>query len=141
MKEIYTQPNSCFCLRIRKASAAVTKFYDNMLIPSGVTVRQYSLLFNISQAKDCSVKELADMTELDRSTLARSLKPLFNQCLVVDTSQPRARNSKLELTEAGKATLEQAKLLWEKAQFELMQKLGCERVNGLEKVLQSLDCL
>ncbi|MDR2354996.1 MAG: MarR family transcriptional regulator, partial [Clostridiales Family XIII bacterium] len=53
---------ACYCLRTRKASAAVTKFYDNILEPCGVTVRQYSLLLNVSKTERCSVKELADMT-------------------------------------------------------------------------------
>jgi DNA-binding MarR family transcriptional regulator len=135
-------PASCYCLKIRKASAAVTKLYDNILEPCGVTVRQYSLLFNISyRSNHCSVKELADMAELDRSTLARSLKPLFLQGLIVDTSRPGTRNSQLELTEAGKETLERAKILWSNAQLALMQKFGDEGLAALEKVLRLLEVL
>jgi len=103
---------SCYCLKTRGASAALTKFYDNKLAPCGVAVRQYSLLLDISRAENCSVKELAEMTELDRSTLARSLKPLYQQGLVIDTKEPGTRNSRLELTKAGKQTVERANYLW-----------------------------
>lgn len=132
---------ACYCLRTRRASAAVTKFYDNMLESCGVTVRQYSLLLNISQAEYCSVKELADMTELDRSTLARSLKPLYHHGLVIDIKEPGTRNSQLELTNAGKETVEYAKQLWTEAQKAVKLKLGEDGLHSLEKVLDLLEAL
>lgn len=134
-------PTSCYCLKTRRASAVVTKFYDKTLEPCGLTVRQYSLLLNISQEECCSVKELADATELDRSTLARSLKPLFHQGLIADTSRPGARNSQLELTKAGQESLGRAKLLWAEAQRALTQKLGEGGLRSLEEVFQLLESL
>ena len=136
-----TTPTSCYCLKIRRASATVTKFYDSMLESCGVTVRQYSLLLNISQAEHCSVKELADMTELDRSTLARSLKPLYHQGLVIDTKVLGTRNSQLEVTETGKETVECAKQLWAEAQKAVKLKLGANGLHSLEKVLNLLERL
>ncbi len=134
-------PTSCYCLKIRRATATVTKHYDRVLAPCGVTVSQYSVLLNISRAEQCSIRELADMAELDRSTLARNLQPLFHQGLVVDTRQEGTRNCQLELTETGKETLECAKLLWAKAQQDVMLKLGDEGLDTLEKVLSSLEAL
>ena len=132
---------SCYCLKLRRASAAVTQFYDGMLDSCGITVRQYSLLLNISKAGQCSVRELADMTELDRSTLARSLKPLFHQKLVIDAKQQGARNSQLELTQAGMETVRLAGRSWVKAQDHVRQKLGKEGLSALEDVLNLLEAL
>jgi len=134
-------PTSCYCLKTRRASAALTKFYDNKLVPCGVTVRQYSLLLNILRAENCSVKELADMTELDRSTLARSLKPLYQQGLVIDTKEPGTRNSQLELTKAGKQTVEYANQLWAEAQKVIEQKFGAAGLQELEKVMAMLEAI
>lgn len=75
------------------------------------------------------------MAELDRSTLARSLQPLLNQGLVVDTRKPGTRNCQLELTKSGKEKLERAKLLWAEAQQDVVLKLGDQGLNELEKVL------
>jgi len=133
--------SSCYCLKTRRASAALTKFYDNKLAPCGVTVRQYSLLLNISQAENCSVKELADMTELDRSTLARSLKPLYQQALVIDTKELGTRNSQLELTRAGKQTVECANQLWAEAQEVVEEKFGEVGLQKLEMVMARLEAL
>lgn len=134
-------PTDCYCLKIRRATASVTKHYDCVLAPCGVTVSQYSLLLNISRAEQCSIRELADMAELDRSTLSRNLKPLFHEGLVVNTKQQGTRNHQLELTEAGKETLECAKRLWAEAQQDVKIKLGDEGLNALEKILGSLEAL
>jgi DNA-binding MarR family transcriptional regulator len=135
------EPSPCYCLRSRKASANVSKFYDIILEPCGVTARQFSLLLNISKAEQCSVKELADMTDLDRSTLTRSLRPLYSQGLIIDTKPPGTRNSHLELTAEGRKTLKASFQLWSKAQQSLQQKLGEEGLATLEKAFALLDNL
>lgn len=131
----------CYCLRTRKANSAVAKFYDHILEPSGVTVRQYSLLLYISQREGISVRELADMAELERSTLARTLKPLFHKGLIVDAKNPGARDSKLQLTENGQETLFQAAALWRQAQETVMEKLGAEKLAMVDEVLEMLQGL
>lgn len=135
------KPTACVCLTIRRLTAWVTKYYDQALAPCGVTVNQFSVLMNISRAEHCSVRELADMAELDRSTLARNLKPLFNQGLVADIKEPGTRNSRLELTAAGQKTIECARPLWAQAQEEVKRKLGEEGQAALEKIVASLESL
>lgn len=127
--------DSCYCLRIRKASTAVAAFYDQMLSPTGLTARQCSLLFNVSLSDRCSLRELADLTELDRSTIARSLKPLFQQGHISDVSPAGARSSQLRLTRSGRKIIEQARPLLAKAQREFSKKLGKDGVEALETVL------
>ncbi|MHC1720389.1 MAG: MarR family winged helix-turn-helix transcriptional regulator [Clostridiaceae bacterium] len=134
-------PTSCYCLKMRRASADVTKFYDRMLETSGVSVGQFSILLNISKSEKGSVKELADMAELDRSTLARSIKPLINRKLVYDGKDEGARDSKLMLTEEGKNVLEQAKALWEEAQTKMRDNLKGHGITELDKMLRALEML
>lgn len=131
----------CYCLKVRRASAVITKFYDKILSSCGITVTQFSLLINIAAEEQCSVRELADRTELDRSTLARSLKPLYQQGLVVDIKRQGARNSRLELTQTGQETVECAKKLWTLAQEKVRQTLGEEGISSLEKIFASLETL
>ena len=131
----------CYCLKIRRASAVVTKFYDDQLGACGITARQYSLLSKISGAEHCSVRELSDVAELDRSTLARSLKPLYLQKLIVDVKRPGARNSQLELTQAGRQTLARANHVWVKAQTDVRQKLGENGISWLDQMLDLLESL
>lgn len=135
------KPTSCYCLKMRRVNADVTGFYDRTLNESGVTIQQYSLLLNISKAEHGTLKELADMAELDSSTLARNIKPLFSKNLVYDAKVEGARNSKLTLTDEGKKTLVHAQKLWEDAQKKVTSVLGETGIAELEKVLKTLEAL
>ncbi|MDR1608067.1 MAG: MarR family winged helix-turn-helix transcriptional regulator [Deltaproteobacteria bacterium] len=119
-------------------SATVTKFYDQELSPSGVTIGQFSVLLNIAKAENCSVSQLADLIELDKSTLTRNLKPLFAQGLVEDAKEPGSRNCQLLLTVDGQKTLALARLLWAEAQKKIQAKLGKSGQEALEIVINAL---
>lgn len=131
----------CHCLKMRRSAGNVIKFYDNILSPSGVTVRQYSLLNKIAENEGCSVRELSDATELDRSTLARSLKPLMKAGYIEDRKEKSARNSMLYLTKEGLETCNCASELWAEAQKEYEDKIGKDKVRELESILELLQTL
>lgn len=132
---------TCHCLKMRRSAGNVIRFYDDMLSPSGVTVRQYSLLNQIGKHEGCSVRELSDAVELDRSTLARSLRPLMQAGLIEDRKEKSARNSALYLTEKGQTTCQHAYILWEEAQKVYEEKIGKDRVKELEGILEQLQNL
>lgn len=131
----------CHCLKMRRSAENVIHFYDKILSPTGLTVRQYSLLHQISEHEGCSVRELSELTELDRSTLARSLKPLLKTGYIDDKKEAGARNSKLVLSEMGAEVCSQAEKLWTLAQKQFEEKLGNDTVNTLEKILEILQAL
>ena len=132
---------SCHCLKMRRSAENTILFYDSMLKPAGITARQYSLLYQIRRNPGCSVRGLSDAVLLDRSTLARSLKPLFNAELIEDVSDKRARDNSLYLTEYGNEVCAQAEKLWEKAQQVFEDKVGSENVKLLEEILLALQTL
>lgn len=137
----YEKTVSCYCLKIRRSAAVITNYYDDVLSACGITARQYSLLYNIGTAEQCSVRELSDVTELDRSTLARGLKPLYRQNLIADKKQNGKRNCCLELTQSGKETVERATLLWNTAQENIRQKLGDDGIMWIDKISNLLETL
>ena len=132
---------TCHCLKMRRSAGNVISFYDQILKPSGVTVRQYSLLYSISEHDGCNVRELSVYMELDRSTLARSLKPLMKAGFIADAKDACARDSKLSLTEQGQQVCQEAAKLWEIAQKRFEEKLGPEQVKVLEDALEKLQTL
>ncbi|MGI6204662.1 MAG: MarR family winged helix-turn-helix transcriptional regulator [Anaerovoracaceae bacterium] len=132
---------TCHCLKMRRSAGNVIRFYDNILSPSGVTVRQYSLLNKIAENEGCSVRELSDAAELDRSTLARSLKPLMKAGYIEDRKEKSARNSVLYLTEEGVRTCDHAEKLWQRAQKEFEDKIGDSKVKELESILELFQTL
>lgn len=130
---------SCHCLKIRRSAENVIHFYDNVLASSGLTARQYSLLFAINKLGTCNVRELSEAALLDRSTLARSLKPLLQAGYIEDKKNAGARDSVLVLTEKGEQIYRQAAELWNTAQKQFEQKIGRENVEALEKLLVLLQ--
>lgn len=132
---------TCHCLKMRRSAWNVISFYDRMLEPSGITARQYSLLYSIREHEGCNIRELGDWTELDRSTLARSLKPLLKAELICDKKDAGTRDSKLSLTEKGHEICIQAEALWNKAQKLFEEKVGKAQVAQLEKILEAIQML
>lgn len=130
---------SCHCLKIRRSAENVIHFYDSVLAPSGLTARQYSLLYAISQQSGCNVRELSEAALLDRSTLARSLKPLLQAGYLEDKKYAGARDSVLVLTKMGEQKYLQSAALWDTAQKQFEQKIGRENVEALENLLMLLQ--
>lgn len=132
---------ACHCLKMRRSAENVIRFYDQLLAPSGVTVRQYSLLYAIAQHSGCNVRELSEATLLDRSTLARSLKPLMKAGYLKDSKVTGARDCVLKLTKQGQAVCDQAAGLWEVAQRKFEEKLSAAQLAALEDALTALQDL
>ncbi|MDO4326683.1 MAG: MarR family winged helix-turn-helix transcriptional regulator [bacterium] len=129
----------CHCLKMRRSAENVIHFYDNILAPSGVTVRQYSLLRAISEHSGCNVRELSEATLLDRSTLARSLKPLIQTGYITDQKASGARDSVLELTDQGVSVCKEAAGLWEIAQHQFESKFTESQLLNFENMLTILQ--
>src|SRR5271170_4229399 len=66
----------CACANLRRASRAVTQFYDAVLRPSGLRVTQFTLLQALSEAPEISQRQLAELIGIDSTTLTRTLAPL-----------------------------------------------------------------
>jgi DNA-binding MarR family transcriptional regulator len=133
--------NDCFCKQLRRASVSLTKYYDGVLLACGVTVGQYSVLFNIDLFPGSSISELAALMEADRSTLSRTLKPLFKQNLVINTKESGQRDYQLELTPAGRNVMENGRVKWTEAQTGLAARLNDQGLEAWERVMGVLEKL
>lgn len=131
----------CHCLNIRRASRAVTQFYEQVLEPSGLKVTQYSLLRNLEMVEPVSMSVLAKIMRIDRTTLNRNMKPLVNAGLITVNPGEDPRSRRVMITEVGKAALADAGELWNEAQAGLEDYLGVAELEGFEKLLSKLEAL
>lgn len=138
MPMIKKHKSNCYCINLRRAANVVTESYDRILQPTGLTVNQYSLLINISRLEVCSVSDLAGYVGLDRTTLVRSLRPLLGLGYIKDMSEKGQRNRQLQITKTGQQVLQQGEVLWRKAQSDLEQKVGKEKLEQLSEILSML---
>jgi len=144
MKPILCNPKSpspCHCLNIRRASRAVTQFYEKVLEPTGLKVTQYSLLRNLKLVESVNMSVLAKIMRIDRTTLNRNMKPLVNAGLITVNSGEDSRSRQVMLTLAGKDALVNALSLWDEAQTSLEEYLGTAELESFEKSLSKLEAL
>jgi len=125
---------TCACHRVRMASRALTRRYDEALRPCGLRATQVSLLAAVALEGALSIAALARTVGMDRSTLTRNLAPLEAEGLLALGGEGWRRSRTLALTAKGRARLKRALPLWEKAQRALQRELG-RRWDGVQRSL------
>jgi DNA-binding MarR family transcriptional regulator len=136
-----TTSSPCVCARLRRASRALTRVYDEALQPIGLTVTQFSLLRNVERMGEPTVTELADVTGHERSGLWRGLQPLARDGLLILAPGSDQRTRRVRLTDAGRDVLVRGLPGWTAAQTRVETVLGEERRGELIKLLQELESL
>jgi len=135
------QPN-CVCVNLRRLARATTQLYDQALAASGIKVTQYSLLCAIEREQPVPISALAAEVELDRTTLARNLAPLQRDGLIeLSAVVTDKRVTEVTLTRQGRAAIARARPQWERAQQQVSQKIGAERVQMLRALAEELSRL
>lgn len=132
---------ACACGRLRRATRALTQLYDDLMAPSGLRVTQYSLLVRLARDGTARMSDLADALLLDRTALSRTLDPLLERGLVSIVSGDDARTREVSLTRAGAKALRAAQPHWKRAQLQVANKLGADRLEALIATLGEIEAL
>lgn len=128
----------CTCNRLRRLTRRVTAIYDRELAAAGLRVTQYSLLAQLRAAPDASMSHLAELLDMDRTTLTRNLKPLVAAGWVrLAPSATDARAQAVNITAAGEAHWQAARAHWRRAQDEINATLGHDEVAALHSLLDT----
>jgi DNA-binding MarR family transcriptional regulator len=129
---------SCACFNLRKAARAVTQMYEAALEPSGIRATQLSVLVALSLTERAPLSRVADALLMDRTTLTRNLRPLERRGWVRTERGPDRRERYLVLAATGRAALDRALPLWEKAQGRIVEQIGRARWNALRGELDAV---
>jgi DNA-binding MarR family transcriptional regulator len=131
---------TCVCVNLRRLARTTTQLYDQALAASGIKVTQYSLLCAIEREQPVAISALAEEVELDRTTLARNLTPLERDGLIeLRAVATDKRVTEVTLTRQGRAAIARARPQWERAQQQVSQKIGAERVRMLRVLAEELS--
>lgn len=128
----------CACFNLRRASRAVTRSFDEILLRGGLRSTQFVALVAIHGAGAPALPRLARDLGLDRSTLTRNLRPLVDAGLLLVGATPPAQTATARLTSKGVATLERCVPLWQQAQSRFESKVGADTWRAL---LGGLDAI
>lgn len=137
-KQTVAKYMDCACFNLRKAARAITQLYDEAIRPSGLRCTQFSLLIATTRLEPVTVTHLAEIVVMDRTTLARNLRPLEKEGLIHVTPGDDLRTRIVTLTTRGKEVLSKAFPLWEKAQARVLKGLGQERWKALQANLKEV---
>jgi DNA-binding MarR family transcriptional regulator len=122
----------CVCSNLRRASRAVTNYYDSLLGQvTELRISQVIVLVVLYLAGPQTINELAEIMALDRTTVGRNLKPLAQQRLLSLTSGSDQRTRVATLTAQGEETLLRVLPQWEQAQAHMVSGMGQEQVDKL----------
>ena len=125
----------CACNALRKATRAVTQFYDDALKPAGMRATQFSLLATVAGSETTTMSAIAEALVMDRTTLTRNLKPLVKRGLLETVEGEDRRQRRVAITEKGAQALIDAEPLWRQAQAKIAGSLGDERWAGMVRDL------
>jgi DNA-binding MarR family transcriptional regulator len=107
--------DTCLCLHVQRAARTLARRFDDALRPVGMTSGQFSLLMSLNRPEPPTMKSVAELLAMDRTTLTAALKPLVRRKLVriaVDKDDRRSR--RLILTDDGEALLSAAVPIWKR---------------------------
>ena len=134
----------CAAFNLRKASRAITSLYDDYMRPAGFRATQTTLMMVLQQVGRISILGLSEILIMDRTTVARDLRPLVREGLVMIVKGKDRRVRIVELTPVGHDALAHVLPIWEQAQKRIIADFGAERyqsllgeLNVLVKVIRS----
>lgn len=131
--------DNCLCLHLQRAARAVARHFDELMRPTGLTSGQFSLLMSLNRPDPPTMRAVAELLAMDRTTLTANLKPLERRGFVrvrIDRNDRRSR--RLVLSAKGRAALLAAMPAWEQGHALIGPALAGRNANRLRADLRAL---
>jgi DNA-binding MarR family transcriptional regulator len=123
---------------LRRASRALTQFYDRKLRSAGLNMPQFTLLQTLATAGTITQGRLGQILVLDSTTLSRTLRPLQKKRWIRTRTGNDRRERRIELTDAGRAQFKRASPAWNRAERRVLAQLGRARLDALMVELSAI---
>jgi len=132
-----TMARMCFGHSARRTANLLTRHYNAHLAPLGLEITQVQLLAVIAEGSAGSASDIARFLGIDRSTLARNLKPLEAKGWIT-RAQSKGRRVLPTLTDDGAKMIPQLHAIWLEAQNAIASELGADRAAAYHEHLSAL---
>ena len=129
--------STCLNYNLKRTSRLVNHYYDKALKAAGVRASQFNLMVPVALRGAFSITELAALVGMERSALARNLKPLERKGWLTVTVGADRRTRVVHLARAGERVVLKAFPLWEHAERELTAALRGPLLPGLLRGLRA----
>lgn len=127
------------CAALRRASRAVTRLYDVVLLPTGLRATQVVILLAIQQHSELAQWRLADQLGVSDEALSRRLATLRKAGLVTQRIGIERSGERLyQLTPDGVRKCEEVTPYWKRAQARLCTTIGMEEWQELLRITRDI---
>ncbi len=117
---------ACALGTLRRASRAISRFYEAAFAPLNLTATQFAILVGVHLHGPVPLMRLADALSLDRTSLYRALRPLTRRGCVRTGPGRVGRERVAMLTPAGRTLLAEALPRWAECQRRFAEAFGPE---------------
>ena len=131
-----TRPSRCSA-----TARAITRRYDALARPFGITATQFSLLGTLVASGAQSISELAERRGFERTTLTRNLARLEKLGLIESRPADRGKGRVCDLSDKGRAMLEDLLPVWRRAQAEIRAELGEDGFDEADATLKRIAAI
>ena len=132
--------DACRCLHLQRAARAIARRFDAAFRPLDLTNGQFSLLMSLNRPDPASMRSIASLLAMDRTTLTAALKPLERRGLVTVTIDPTDRRGRhLSLTPLGGDLLAAALPIWQREHALIDGEFGDDGPERLRVDLRMLS--
>lgn len=138
MKIPIEETRNCLHFRLRRITRLISRHFDQALRPLGLSVAHFNILAALAQLGPIPVTKLAKVLGLERSAVARNLKLIARDGLVLLSEGEDRRTLVAEISRLGRKKLDQALPNWKRAQDHLIAKVGASKVARALETLAKL---
>jgi DNA-binding MarR family transcriptional regulator len=132
---------ACISTRIRQLSRIITRIYDDVMRPLGITASQFTLLTQLAQQDGITAVEIGHTLDIEKSTLSRNLKRLLALGHITMDPPAGRRGRGLHLTPKGELVIQQGFPVWRDAQMRTIRVMGAEARGTLDGMLTQAEKL
>jgi len=126
-------PITCISGKVSRLNRLTANVFRNYLNPFDITSSQLSILFILAKREGLTQKQLSDIAKLEKSSLNRNLKRLFEKNYLSKADFPI-----IKITYGGKVFVNKIIPEWGKAMKEIRNLLGKDGEAALNIVLKKL---
>ena len=133
-EDVGTISQTCLCANVQRAARAIGRRFDDAFRPLDLTNWQFTLMVALHRPQAPTIS-----LATDRTTITANLKPLERRGLVTvrpDGEDRRAR--RVALTASGLALLQEAYVVWLRAQRTTVADLALKDMDGILASLRAI---
>lgn len=129
----YFNPSECISGKVMRLNRITANVFRKYLMPFHITDSQLNILFVLTKKGGLTQKQLSNIVQLEKSSLNRNLKRLFDKNYLSRTDFPT-----IQITHLGKSLVNNIIPEWQKAMVEISELLGEDGKTALNLVHNKL---